>query len=621
MAGRSSALARSAAAPHVDAANRYAADVVKGRIPACKWTRKACERHLRDLDRQGKRGFPYRFSAERAERVCDFAGGLSHFKGPLAGELFILEPWESFFLCSIFGWIDRRTGMRRFRRFYLEVPRGSGKSFLLSIIGIYMLAADGESGAEIYSAATSRDQAKIVFTAAQEIARRSPDLLDALGLEVLAHAITQPGTASVFRALASEDRSLDGLNVHFAAVDELHAHETRAVYDVLETAIGKRAQPLLGVITTAGSDRTGICYEIRNDLTQVLDQAVVDEGFFGVIYTIDEGDDWRDQATWKKANPNLGVSVNLETLTALAKKAERTPAAQAAFKTKHLDVWVGADAALYSLDDWLACADPGLDEAQFVGEKCIAAVDLASVDDLAPLVKIFRRVGGDGREHYYVFSRNHICQKAVDDGRNASYRGWAITGALAVNEGNTIDHGLIEGEILADAARFELLELAVDSYQSTGISQRLIAKGLVVAKLEMNAGTLSEPTKMLEALMKERRIHHTGDQVLAWAIGNVVGHYDVKENVYPRKERRENKIDPAVATIMALSRWRLRTAPAESIYNTRGDADQPANGGASAPMPPASSAEEATPAAAAGLRRRSVYDSDEWTEHAKGLSR
>lgn len=558
-----------AASPHVDRAIAYARGVVSGDIVAGHWTRRAAQRFLDDLERQSTDAYPYRFAEAAAERFCRFAGRLRHYKGPLAGKLFELQDWQCFVSVNLFGWLDKATGHRRFRRFYLEVARGNGKSYFLAVIALYMAFADGEPGAEVYSAATTRAQAKIVWEAGREIVRRAPELQRALGVALTAHSIVQVGSASSFLALASEDHTLDGLNSHLAAIDELHAHKTRGVYDVLETSISKRSQPLLATITTAGSDRTGICYEVRTDLTKILDGTAVDETFFGVIYTLDDDDDWRDTANWLKANPNLGVSVNTATLADIARKAERLPAAQAAFKTKHLNIWVGANSALFSIDAWNACADPGLTREQFAGETCIVAIDLATKNDLAPVVETFAR-DVDGLPHYYVFARHYLPRNAVDDGRNAQYSGWETEGWLTVTETESTDQAQIEADILAASDLFTIEEVCYDPWQATGLAQRLIAEGATVVEVKPTVANFSEATKTLGALMLERRIHHNGDPVLAWAVSNVVGHYDAKENVYPRKERPENKIDPAVALVMALSRWLRRELDTDSVYSERG---------------------------------------------------
>lgn len=539
-------------------AHRYAQRVVAGEVIACRYVRLACHRHLRDLDRQSSADFPFVFDESRAEEFCAFAELLPHIKGPKAGQAFRLEDWQVFAACSVFGWVDPANGARRFRRFYIEVARGNGKSFLLAVIALYMLAADGESGGEIYSAATTRDQAKIVFKTAQEIVRRCPELRTALGVESQAHSISQASTASAFIALSAEDNTLDGLNTHFASVDELHAHKTRGVYDVLETSIAKRLQPLLGMITTAGSDRNGICYEVREDLVQILEGRASDDTFFGLVYTIDDGDDWKSEAVWLKANPNLDVSVNRATLRALAKKAERSPAARAAFLTKHLDVWVSVNAALFDAELWSRLADRALSAEEWSSEPCIVAADLAGKNDWSVHVRVHRRVDEEtGKLRYAVFARHYTNEVFVADAKISPLPGWVGTPYLHVSPGNTIDQDEFAEEALEVCRGVNLVEAAIDmNYQGLAFAQRLQKNGIdPVVDCPITVKQLSQAVTELERLIRAGEIVHDGDPILAWSISNVVGHYDAKENVFPRKEKPEKKIDGAVATIMALSRW------------------------------------------------------------------
>ena len=291
-------------------ADQYCKDVISGKILANKYVKNACKRQINDLKRWKKKSSPYQFDKDKAVKACQFIELLPHIKGPLAKQPIELAAWQVFILTTIYGWIGK-DGKRRFRRVYIEVPRGNGKSALSSGVGLYMLSADGEGGAEVYSLATTRDQARIVFGDAQQMARKTPGLRSHFGVEVLAHNINVQRTASKFEALSAEGSTLDGLNIHFGCIDELHAHKTRAVYDVVETGTGKRDQSLLWVITTAGSNRSGICYEARTFVTKLLDQIFEDESQFGIIYGLDEGDDWTTEEALIKANPN---STALKTL-------------------------------------------------------------------------------------------------------------------------------------------------------------------------------------------------------------------------------------------------------------------------------------------------------------------
>jgi phage terminase large subunit-like protein len=517
---------------------------VAGVIPACIFVQQACQRHLDDLE---KTDWPYEFDRVAAERVCTFGTLFVHIKGPLAGKHLTLDPWQSFILTTVFGWVWKNTGKRRFRRVYVEVPRGNGKTTISVIPALYCLAAEKEGGAEVYSAARIRDQAKVAFSIAQQMARKNHAFLNKLGVDVLAHRIVQQNSASFFEAVSSDADSLDGKNVHFGLIDELHAHRTRDVYDAIETGAGKRDQSLLWAITTAGSDKTGIAYEQRAYVLNILKGTVVDDSFFGVVYTVDEGDDWTDEATWRKANPNYGVSVEAENIAAMCRKAMQSPASQAAFLTKHLNVWIQTDQALYDTRAWNNCADAKLDIEDFIGKPCRIGVDLASKIDIAAVVLLFE----DG-ERLVAFPRFYVPEAAIAESRNASYGGWQIEGHLIETSGDVIDFNKIEEDIRADLDRFDVVEIGVDPWQSTQMATSLSMSGASVFEYRQVVSTMSEPTKELDGLMRTGAITHDGNPVLAWMIGNVVGHYDAKENVYPRKERPENKIDGAVALIMAL---------------------------------------------------------------------
>jgi phage terminase large subunit-like protein len=531
----------------------------------------ACERQRRDRKREGQPGFPFRFDENLAGRICRFTESLPHIKGPLAGERIRLEGWQCFILTTTFGWVHDRgpkEGKRRFRRVYTEVPRGNAKSTLSSGVGLYCLGADGEGGAEVYSAATTRDQARIVFRDAQHMARRAPDLMARLGVSVEAHNINVLASASKFEALSAEADTLDGKNIHLAIVDELHAHKTRDVYDVIETGTGKRDQSLLWCITTAGSDRAGICYEVRTYLTKILDGLAEDESFFGLIYTIDDGDEWHEEASWKKANPNWGVSVQPDVVAQLASKAMHMPAAQNNFKTKHLDVWVSADHAWMDMRAWERCADKDLKIEQFAGKPCFVGLDLATKSDIAAKLRIFPDDRA-GVRHYTIFGTYYLPEEAAGDGRNSQYSGWEIEGRLITTPGDVLDFGRIEDDLKDDCREFQIKEIAHDPWQAMDLAQRLMKENAPMVEVRNTVAQFSAPMKEIDALTRQGRLHHDGDPVLAWMISNVVAHLDNKENIYPRKERPEQKIDGVVALIMALSRAMVFQSDA-SIYATRG---------------------------------------------------
>lgn len=542
-------------------AKRYAEQVVAGEILACRWVQRACQRQLDDLAKFKGKASPYSFNPKLADKdgrsfypadnLCAFIERLPHVKGPLAGEPIQLEPWQAFILTTVFGWV-KSNATRRFRRSYIEVPRGNAKSTLSSAVALYMLAADREGGAEVYSLATTRDQARIVFGDAQTMARRSPGFRRRFSVEVGAHNMHVLASGSKFEALSAEGSTLDGLNIHFGCVDELHAHKTRTVYDVVETGTGKRDNSLLWVITTAGSNRAGICYEVRTFVTKLLDGVFEDDSQFGIIYGLDDGDDWTAESALIKANPNWDISVKPEVLLPLQAKAMQLPSAVNNFKTKHLNEWVNADTAWMDMRAWDACADSTLDIEAFIGQPCWIGLDLASKTDIAALVLVFPHP--EIADAYAVFGKYYLPEDTVSSAGNSQYEGWMRTGRLTVTPGNVIDFGWIEADLLEMASRFEVQAVAFDPFQATQLSTRMLSEGLPMIEVRPTVLNFSEPMKTLEALVLQKKLAHDSDPVLTWMASNVVAHLDVKDNIYPRKERAENKIDGIVALIMALSR-------------------------------------------------------------------
>lgn len=562
----------SSARNHVELANGYARDVVAGKIPACKYVRLACQRHLDDLARTN---WKFYFSADAAGRACRFLEQLPHVEGPLAGQLLQLEPWQCFIVASIFGWLKRDTNTRRFRRAYTEVPRGNGKSFLMSGIALYALAADREAGAQVYSAATTREQAKVVHEVAEKMLEKRPQLTAKLGLKITSSAISQRSSGSTFKALSREAKNQDGKNIHVAVVDELHAHQTRDVWDVLITGAAKRPQSLVVTITTAGVDTSGICFEVRDSVIKMLEGLPV-EGLFGIIYTVDEGDNWTDEASWIKANPNWFVSIDRDSFRLNAAEAIASPAKENNFKTKHLDIWCSADVAWMSMQEWDACADPTLREEAFAKQPCTAGLDLASKIDLASKVRVFWRdlplPGGKTERHYYAFARNYLPEARVEESKNASYRGWVKEKRIRTTPGNVLDFEVIKDELRADAEAFDVREVAYDPWQAQQLANEMNKPvgPVVMVEVRMVVQSMSEPMKQWQALVAQKRFHHDGDPAFRWQVSNVVCHVDAKENIYPRKQLPENKIDAAVACIMAMNRALLAPAAPVNPYADRG---------------------------------------------------
>lgn len=531
-------------------AKKYARDVSTGKVFACKWVKLACKRQTEDLKKYARSGL-YEWSKEEAGRICRFIELLTHTKGELAGQRVVLEPWQIFILTTVFGWRRRAEGGRRFRRVYIEVPRGSGKSTLSSGVALYCLLADHEPGAEVYSFATTRDQAKIVFGDAKVMAEHNPALRERFGLQVLANALYVSSTNSTFQAKSAEGSTLDGLNTHLAVVDELHAHKTRAVYDVVETSLGKRRSSLLWCITTAGFDTSGICYEVRTMCTKVLSRLADDETQFAIIYTIDDGDDWSSMEALEKANPNWGVSVRPEVITSLLQKAKTLPSAINNFKTKHLDVWCSARSAWLDMRAWKRCETTGLELSDFEGQPCFIGLDIGSKSDLTVKTYLFP-FEEDGKDKYALFCECWLPSKAIETSTNSQYSGWVRSGYIQETDGAMTDLNVIEDSIREDLSRFDVQAITYDPWQATQLATSLSDEGAPMLECRFTVQNVSDPMKTLEALVIDGRIVHDGNPVMAWMMGNVEARIDAKDNIFPRKERHENKIDGAVAAILAL---------------------------------------------------------------------
>lgn len=550
---------------YISVANKYIDDVLSGKIVVCQYVKQACKRQLNDLKRKN---WLYSFDAKAASRVCRFCELLQHAKGPKAGQHIALEPWQIFILTTVFGWKDKKTGYRRFQDVYIEVPRGNGKSTLLSCIGLYMLCADGEKGADVYSFATTRDQAKIVFGDAQFMARQNKDLREAYDLQVLANQMVVPGTNSKFQAKSADGSTLDGLNTHCGIIDELHAHRTREVYDVVKTSIGKRSQPILWVITTAGFDLSGVCYELRSYVLKVLSGAIESDSQFGIVYTVDEGDDWKTEEAAQKANPNWGVSVMPKAILSNLSMALSDPSAENNYKTKHLDIWCNADSAFLQMSKWRRCyrTDVGLDE--FEGMHCIYGLDLAAKTDITALVRLFWRVEDDDKVHYYVFPEFWLPSERIQTSPNSQYRGWVKQELIHASDGAINDLEAIQHYISEDAKHYDTLAIAFDPWQAYQLAANLQNEGLQMVELKPTVANFSEPMKDLQALCYARRLHTDGNPVLEWMASNLVAHLDAKDNVYPRKETPENKIDGIVALIMCLRQAQFMNVESDYLDST-----------------------------------------------------
>jgi len=532
-----------------EAAKKYAKDVLAGKVAAGKYARLACQRFVDDLKRKD---WPYRYDAEKADRAVKFMQLMPHTKGRWSAkkERLVFQPWQCFIECNLFGWVRKESGLRRFRFSYEEIPRKNGKSIRLAARGLYLFAADGEAGAEVYSGATSEKQALEVFRPAWQMAQKMPALRDRFGIELSGNP-KNPGPIFVMEDMSKFEPVIgkpgDGSSPHAALVDEYHEHDTDHMVDTMLTGMGAREQPMLSIITTAGSNLGGPCYEQRRDVIRILEGEVKDETLFGIIFGIDETDRWDDPASLIKANPNYGVSVFGDFLQAQLEAARRSSSKQNAFRTKHLNDWVGARAAWMNMLAWQR-QRRSFELDDFDGCPCWVGVDLASKLDVAAVVMLFLKDGA-----YHCIPRFYVPESTLEE--NEKYRNFVLEGAMVATPGEMTDYAFIEEELKELAARgAEIRDIAFDPAQAAYLMTRLDQAGLPVVEMAQNVRNLSEPMKEVEALTLSRRFWHDGNSAMTWMVGNVVAKVDAKEHIYPRKETAANKIDGAVALILAMGR-------------------------------------------------------------------
>lgn len=498
---------------------------------------------------------------------------MPHVKGKWAGTTIVLQPWQCFFFAIPFGWVRKKDGLRRFREIYAEIPRKNAKSTKGAIVGNYMFSVDGEPGAEVYSGATSLDQAHEVFRPAWQMTKKLGGYCRRFNIE-LGGTDKNPGniyslsTDSRFEAVIGKPG--DGASVHCGLVDEYHEHPTDHVYDCFDTGMGSREQPLLVVITTSGTNTASPCYHKRKQAIKVLNGDLVDDQLFVLIFTIDKDDDWTDFDNWIKANPNYGVSVFEDYLRRQHQTAIQDARKQNILKCKHLNIWSNAAAAFFNMVDFEKAADSTLSINDFYGEPVYVGLDLAAKKDLVALMILFRR--GDD---YYLFSRYYLPEEESRGEDKAHYAGWVHQGYITTTPGNRIDYSYIKKDVLQIAKDHDLSgadndggEICNDPWNAQQLVSELEDEGLVVTEISQTVNMLSEPMKELDAVICDGHFHHDGNPVTYWCFANTMAHRDKKDNVFPFKEGDENKIDGAVATINAMCRAMVEDGG--SVYDGRG---------------------------------------------------
>ena len=539
-------------------------EVVAGHVSAGKYHRLACVRHLKDRQREGEPGWPYRFDLAKAERFFRFAQKLKHYKGKWAGEFIVLRPYQLFRLGCIFGWVATETGLRRFRHAYNELPRKNGKSLEAAVVALYVTFYDGEAGAEGYCAANKRDQASIVFNDCKKLVLSS-GLKTRIKVQV--GNIHREDTSSKLEPLGADHDSTDGLNPNFVCLDELHGFKTRGMIDVVETATGARLQPLIFKITTAGDDPVSPGGDEHDYATKILEGVLIDETYFAFIAHADPDDAWDAPETAAKANPNYGVSVSPEDLIAKVAKAKGMPSAAAAYQQKHLNLWVNASAPCLSVDGWRKGQSRGLSRQAFMDsllhESCYVGIDLASKIDLCALSLVFPPT--PGRSNWAVIQHlwtpeETMVERAHRD--RAPYPVWNKAGWLGMTPGTRIDHSVIRETLVAARERYDLEMIGFDPWHADKLIEDLInldgfAETQVVAVPQTFAG-MSSACLRVQADILAGEIDAGGCPVTAWSVSNTVDQRDGKDNMQFVKKKSRGRIDPVVSLSIGVALWLKR---------------------------------------------------------------
>jgi phage terminase large subunit-like protein len=533
----------------------YCTDVVGGLIPGGKYHRLACARHLSDRAREDTPDFPYRFDPKHAERFFRFAAKLKHYKGrQFAGKPIELTPVQRFRLGSIFAWRHVDTGLRRFTTAYNELPRKTGKSLEAAIVAVYVTFFEGEPGAEGYCIATKRRQAEIVLNDARRLVRAC-DLKE--HIQVNAKTLVRDKTASKLMALGGDASTEDGLNPYLIIVDEAHAMKSRDLVDVMESATGARLSHLFYWITTAGSDPVSVCGDQHDYACKVLEGSIDDDestlSFFAFIAHADVDDDPWDEATWRKANPHWGISVNPEDLRKLAAKAKKMPSAAAEFKQKRLNIWVNSDQPWLSLEGW----DKGqthVDREEWLaecsGRRCYLAIDLSSKIDLAAIAALIEWDANRWRVDISVFTPEDTLDHRQHRDR-APYGVWVEQGWLETTPGNRIDQNALLERVKELAQYYDVQGVGIDPWNASKLASDLEAEGFQVIEVPQVFAHLSGPSKDFEAEVLDALVDSNANPLMRWCVGNAVVQRDGKDNIQPIKKRSRGRIDPVVATIIA----------------------------------------------------------------------
>lgn len=519
---------------------QYAEDVLSGKIVTGHYIKMAAERFFR-LMYDGR----YEFREDKVEQVCEFISIIHHYTGKHAGKPFVLEAWQEWIVASMYGFYLRGTNERLVQSAYIEMARKQGKSAFASALCLYHLIADGEMNAEVYMAANSKDQAKVSFNMASNFSK----MLDP-GKEFLdpyRDTIKYERTLSFLKVLAADSSKLDGPNASMYLIDEYHAAKNSGVKDVLQSSQGMRENPMAVIITTAGFDRLGVCYQYREMCTEVVSGLKEDDTLFIAIYCLDKEDDWKDEAVWVKSNPNLGVTVQTKYLKTQVRKAINTPSDEVGIKTKNLNIWCDAEKT-WIKDDYILSASANVNLEEYSGLDCFIGVDLSSTSDLTSFSVMIPTTEKMVWKTFYFLPEAALTEKRFKE----LYGEWARQGALCITPGNVVDYDFILNKIIEIGQILNIVTIGYDSWNATQFVINCTEKGLPMEPYSQSIGNFNKPTKELERLLLSGVAVIDNNIITRHCFRNVVMARDKNGNTKPSKQYEEKKIDGVIAMIEAL---------------------------------------------------------------------
>ncbi len=521
---------------------QYPVDVISGNVIAGKHIKKACERFfsLMDDDR-------YMFLEEKVDKVIRLYHHLRHFKGRHSGKPFVLEPWQEWIIASIYGFYNKSDGSRLTQTVYIEVARKNGKTALAAGIGLNALINDDEDGAEVYFAANSKDQVKISAWPLCSNFAKAFDPKEKY-LKVYRDTINFDKTISWLKVLAADSTKLDGPNPSTFILDEYHAAKSNSLKAVLESGQGTRDNPLEIIITTAGFDKLGPCYELRTTATEILNGLKEDDSFFMAIYSLDENDDWKDEANWIKSNPNMDVTVKSSYLRKEVRKAMNTPSDEVNVKTKNLNMWCDSS-DVWIPDDYILACSRKVDLDDFTTkDDCFAGIDLSSTSDLTCVSFMIPK---DGK--FYFKTLYYLPEEALETKKNKEqYSEWVRLGFLKLTPGNVVDYDYILDDILSVDKRLYIVKVGYDSWNATQFVINATDKGLPMEPVSQSIGNFNRPTKEMERVILSGNVVIDNNPITRFCFRNVVMKLDHNGNTKPSKEYRDKKIDGVISMIEAM---------------------------------------------------------------------